>query len=63
MYVIDAKGVVVYAGGIDDKPSTDTADVATARNHVAAALVEVTAGKAVTVASSPPYGCGVKYAP
>jgi peroxiredoxin len=63
MYVIDANGVVVYAGGIDDKPSTDTTDIATARNHVAAALAEVTAGKAVTVASSPPYGCGVKYAP
>jgi peroxiredoxin len=62
MYVIDGKGVLVYAGGIDDKPSTDQADVATARNHVAAALAEVTAGKPVTVATSPPYGCGVKYA-
>jgi peroxiredoxin len=63
MYVIDAKGVLVYAGGIDDKPSTDQADVATARNHVAAALAEVTAGKPVSVATSQPYGCGVKYAP
>jgi peroxiredoxin len=62
MFVIDAKGTVAYAGGIDDKPSTDTADVATARNHVAAALAEVTAGRPVTVASSQPYGCGVKYA-
>ena len=61
MFVIDAKGTVVYAGGIDDKPSTDTADVATAKNYVAAALAEVTAGRPVTVASSQPYGCGVKY--
>jgi peroxiredoxin len=62
MYVIDARGVLVYVGGIDDKPSTDTADVATARNYVAGALAEVTAGKAVTTATSPPYGCSVKYA-
>ncbi len=61
MYVVDAKGALAYAGGIDDKPSTDQADIATARNHVAAALAEMTAGKAVTVATSPPYGCGVKY--
>jgi hypothetical protein len=63
MYVIDARGVLVYAWGIDDKPSTDQADIATARNHVAAALAEVTAGKPVSVATSQPYGCGVKYAP
>jgi peroxiredoxin len=63
MFVIDGKGTLVYAGGIDDKPSTDQADIAAARNHVAAALTEVTAGKAVTTPSTQPYGCGVKYAP
>jgi peroxiredoxin len=62
MFVIDAKGTLVYAGGIDDRPSTDQADIATARNYVDAALDEVTAGKRVTVASSQPYGCSVKYA-
>jgi peroxiredoxin len=62
MFVIDAKGTVVYAGGIDDKPSTDLADVATAKNFVSAALAEVTAGKRVTMAISQPYGCSVKYA-
>jgi peroxiredoxin len=62
MFVVDAKGRVAYAGGIDDKPSTDQADIATATNHVAAALAEVRAGKPVTIASSQPYGCGVKYA-
>jgi peroxiredoxin len=61
MYVIDAKGTLVYAGGIDDKPSTDQADVATAKNHVKAALDETLAGKPVTVSSSAPYGCNVKY--
>jgi peroxiredoxin len=61
MYVIDPKGVLVYAGGIDDKPSTDQADIATARNHVDQALTEALAGKPITVASSTPYGCSVKY--
>jgi peroxiredoxin len=62
MFVIDPRGKLVYAGGIDDKPSTDQADVATAKNHVSAALAEVLAGKPVTTATSAPYGCGVKYA-
>ena len=62
MFVIDGKGTVLYAGGIDDKPSTDQADIATAKNLVSAALAEMTAGKPVTTATSQPYGCSVKYA-
>jgi peroxiredoxin len=62
MFVIDAKGSVVYAGGIDDKPSTDVADIATATNYVEAALEEVTAGRPVAITTSRPYGCSVKYA-
>jgi hypothetical protein len=61
MFVIDQTGTLIYAGGIDDKPSTDPADVATARNHVDQALTETLAGKPVTVATSTPYGCSVKY--
>lgn len=61
MYVIDARGTLVYAGGIDDKPTADRADIAGARNHVLAALTELKAGKPVSVASSRPYGCSVKY--
>jgi hypothetical protein len=61
MYVIDPAGKLVYAGGIDDKPSTDQADIAGARNFVSAALDEVLAGKPVSVATSTPYGCSVKY--
>ena len=61
MYVIDPTGRLVYAGAIDDTPSTDVEDIATAKNYVAAALDEVLAGKPVTMASSQPYGCDVKY--
>jgi peroxiredoxin len=61
MFVIDPQGTVVYAGAIDDKPSTDQADVKTARNYVLAALDEAMAGKTVSTASTQPYGCSVKY--
>jgi hypothetical protein len=61
MYIVDAKGTLVYAGGIDDKPSASPADVKTARNHVSAALADIAAGKPVAQASTRPYGCSVKY--
>lgn len=62
LFVIDPKGTLVYAGGIDDKRSSEAADVKGAKNHVRAALNESLAGKAVSVPSAPPYGCSVKYA-
>jgi peroxiredoxin len=61
MYLIDDKGILVYAGAIDDNPSSDAADAATAKNYVRAAYEEAAAGKPVTTASTAPYGCGVKY--
>lgn len=61
MYVIDKKGNLVYMGAIDDNPSADPADIKGARNHVAAALDEVLAGKPVSTPTSAPYGCSVKY--
>ncbi len=61
MYVIDPKGTLVYVGAIDDKRSTNPADVKTAKNYVRAALGETMAGKAVSTASTSPYGCTVKY--
>ena len=61
MFVIDPAGKVVYAGAIDDKRSANPADVKTAKNFVTAALTEATAGRPVTVASTTPYGCSVKY--
>ncbi|MEO1043919.1 MAG: thioredoxin family protein [Pseudomonadota bacterium] len=62
MYIIDGTGMLVYQGGIDDKPTANQADIPGARNHVTEALKEIKAGKAVSVASSRPYGCSVKYA-
>lgn len=59
--VIDKTGKVVYNGAIDDKPSTDVADVATAKNYALAALQDTFAGKRVATPTSRPYGCSVKY--
>jgi peroxiredoxin len=61
MFVIDKSGTLVYAGAIDSIPSADSADIAKAKNYVAAALSEVEAGKPVTIAETKSYGCGVKY--
>lgn len=61
MYIVNKAGTLVYAGGIDDKPTANPADVNGARNHVLAALAEIKAGKAVSVKTSRPYGCSVKY--
>jgi peroxiredoxin len=61
MFVIDPQGKLIYAGAIDDKATTDTDDVKTARNYVSAALTEAMAGQPVEVASTRPYGCSVKY--
>jgi hypothetical protein len=61
MWVIDAAGIVRFAGGIDDKPSASAADIPVARNYVAAALDDMKAGRPVAAATAPPYGCSVKY--
>ena len=61
MIVVNSRGLVIYNGAIDDKPTTEKSDVPGARNYVSAALTEAMAGKPVTTATSQPYGCSVKY--
>ena len=61
MFVVDPAGKVIYAGAIDDKRSANPADAKSANNYVRAALTEAISGKAVTVGSTTPYGCSVKY--
>ena len=61
LFVINPEGRLIYKGAIDDKPSTNPADVKTAKNYVTAALDEAMAGKDVSVSSTQSYGCSVKY--
>jgi len=61
IFIINEEGLLVYKGAIDDKPSANSADIEGAVNHVTAALKEIKGGKPVTVSSTKPYGCSVKY--
>lgn len=61
MYIIDAKGMLVYQGAIDSNSSSDPKTIAGATNYVTEALRDVKAGQAVKTASTKPYGCSVKY--
>lgn len=61
MFVIDPQGKLIYQGAIDSNNSTDPKTIASAKNYVVAALTEARAGKAVTDATTEPYGCSVKY--
>jgi len=62
MYVISPEGQLIYKGGIDDKPTTDTADIEGATNYVQLALDQAMSGEEVKVQTARPYGCTVKYA-
>ena len=62
MYLVDPVGGLVYAGGIDDIPSADIADLVKAKNYLRLALDAALAGQPISPATSQPYGCSVKYA-
>jgi peroxiredoxin len=61
MYVIDPSGKLIYAGAIDDHPTTEVSDIQLSKNYVSAALSEAMNGHAVQIAVTRPYGCSVKY--
>lgn len=61
MFVINPDGELLYNGAIDDKPSSRASSLEGAHNYVAAALDEAMSGRPVTVPTSQPYGCSVKY--
>src|SRR5712691_2834661 len=62
MYVIDKAGTLMYAGAIDDKPTSRKSDVPGAQNYVRVALASVAAGQPVKTPITRAYGCTVKYA-
>ena len=61
MYVINAQGLLVYAGAIDSIPSARVADIEKATNHVRQGLGELLAGQPLSVTTSQAYGCSIKY--
>ena len=62
MRIIDRDGRLVYVGGIDDKPTTDTADLQGATNFVRAALDDLMSERPIRRDFAASYGCSVKYA-
>jgi peroxiredoxin len=62
MYIVDKGGTLVYAGAIDDRPTTRRGDVPGAHNYVREALQAVMAGQPVKTPATRAYGCTVKYA-
>ncbi len=61
LFIIDKQGILVYMGGIDDKPTSDPADIPDAQNYLRLAIADRAAGKPVQQPVSRPYGCSVKY--
>jgi peroxiredoxin len=61
MYIVSPQGQLIYAGGIDNKPSARVDDIASATNYVRQGLNEALGGKALSVATSRAYGCSIKY--
>ncbi len=61
MFVINKEGTLVYAGAIDSNSSFKSSSIEGATNYITAALSSLEAGEPIKVASTKPYGCGVKY--
>jgi AhpC/TSA family len=61
LYIVDGKGMLVYAGGIDSIPSASAADIPKATNYIKVSLSEMASGKAVSNNVTRAYGCSVKY--
>ena len=64
MFVIDKKGVLAYAGAIDNSPDGEKKSAPDNKvvNYVDDAIAALVAGKPVAVTTSKAYGCSVKYA-
>jgi hypothetical protein len=61
MYIIDESGILVYMGGIDDRPTANQADIDGANNFVRLAMTDLAAGNPIDNPVTRPYGCSVKY--
>jgi len=60
IYIVNARGNIVYEGAIDNAPMGKVEGDEYV-NYVDKALSEITSGKAVSIPKTKPYGCTVKY--
>jgi peroxiredoxin len=61
MYIVDPQGKLVYAGGIDSIASARAHDNPHATPYIRNAMAEIAAGKPLSVSTSRPYGCTIKF--
>lgn len=61
IFIVDPKGMLVYAGAIDSIASARTDDVRKATNYVTQALGEAFGGKPISASVTAAYGSPVKY--
>ena len=61
MVVVGPDGKLLYNGAIDDKRFANLEETKTAKNYVRRTLMEGMAGQPISVATTTPYGCSVKY--
>lgn len=62
MVIISPEGEILYNGAIDDRPTRNIEDVEGATNYVNLVMSEALAGLPISISSTQPYGCSVKYA-
>lgn len=60
MFIVDAQGVLVYDGALDNAP-LGKVEAEPRQDHVVAALTALAAGQPVAQGRTQPYGCSVKY--
>lgn len=60
-FILDPRGQLLYAGGLDSIPSHKAEDIPRATNYVRQGLTEALAGKPLSVPASRPYGCAITY--
>ncbi|HBH39732.1 MAG TPA: thioredoxin family protein, partial [Curvibacter sp.] len=60
-FILDPRGQLLYAGGIDNIPSHKVEDIPRATNYLRQGLAEALAGKPLSVPASRPYGCAITY--
>ncbi|MBL0917355.1 MAG: redoxin domain-containing protein [Hydrogenophaga sp.] len=61
MYIVDPQGKLVYAGGVDSIASARADDIPKATPFIRNAMGEIAAGKPLSVSTSRPYGCTIKF--
>jgi peroxiredoxin len=61
IFIIDTQGNIAYSGAIDNAPLGNVPNDEKLVNYAEKALEELTAGKTVSMPTTKPYGCSVKY--